>query len=163
MQDEYFMEIALGEAQKSLETGNYPVGAVLTINNKIIDKAHNNLGSNANWISHAEIELLSANSQYLREVSEKNRVKRTFYTTLEPCLMCMGAIVMHRIDKVVVACPDPHGGAASFNPSLINDWYVQAWPKIKMGVLKEESYKLLIAYMKEHKWHYMLNLFKQIH
>ena len=164
--DKYFMEKALLEAQKSIESGNFPVGAVLAIDGNLVGAAHNELKSSNNWISHAELLLLFQNSEHIRKSYDSGFSHDSLYTTLEPCLMCLGAILIHRIMRVVVACPDPLGGATHLDPKSIQDWYVQKWPNITTGLLQEKSYDILISYIRQQKtepWQAMQNLIEQMH
>src|SRR3989344_3216536 len=106
-EDHAFMEIAIKEAEISLDEGNFPVGAVLVVDDKLIGKDRNSIYSNKNWTSHAEMKLLSKYSSLIKEhVKNKNSVV-TLYMSLEPCLMCFGASVLNRISRIVYACPDP--------------------------------------------------------
>ncbi len=80
--------------------------------------------------------------------------------------MCLGVATLHRINKIVFACPDPHGGATHLDPKGLGEWYVQNWPTVKMGSFREESYDLVIKFLKTgrfNNWETMLDLFQNMH
>jgi len=156
------MREALNEAKKALEKGNYPIGAILLIDGEIIDLAGNNIHTGKNWISHAENTLLIKHSEKIRDTllpsildKTKTKPKVELFTTLEPCLMCLGSAIIHRISRIVYACDDPHGGASQLETKKMKDWYKNIWPEIKSGVCKEEAINLMITYLntqKENDW-----------
>lgn len=162
--DKEYMQIALTEAKKALEKGNYPVGAVITIDDEFIAKGSNSLHSGKNWASHAESTLIINNSNLIKEkINNGSKVK--LYTTLEPCLMCLGTAILHRITKIIYACPDPHGGATGIKPENLTEWYVQKWPVIEKNVFKEEAYELMTTFMKNKNtdtWNKILKLFENM-
>ena len=159
-QDKKFMALALAEAEQALAAGNYPVGAVLTINGEFGGQARNSILSDAQSTAHAEQRLLQANSAQLRRLIRTDPAYNIgLYTTLEPCLMCLGAAVLHRVTRIVVACPDPHGGATRLNPELLGSFYGEHWPKVELGLMKEIAADLIIEFLKTEKmllWERML-------
>lgn len=132
--DEYFMKKAFAEAQKALEKGEIPVGAVVVMNNLIIAKTHNLTEQLNDVTAHAEIQAITAASEYL---GGKFLTDCTLYVTLEPCLMCAGALYWSRVSRVVFAAPDPKRGFLSQN--------VKLHPKTTLtsGVLQQECERLL--------------------
>ena len=72
----------------------------------------------------------------------------SLYTTLEPCLMCLGIAVLHRVNRIIIACPDPHGGATNLNPNMLGSFYKMIWPRIDIGLMKEPAIDLLIKFLK---------------
>lgn len=141
------MKIALKEAKKSLDDGNYPVGAVLVINGKYIGKSINKITAHENSTSHAELQLIHRYSKLIK----KHRIQKykiEMYTTLEPCFMCFGTAIVHRITRIIYSCPDPTGGVTDLNPKLFKKWYQVHWPEIAGGLFKEESGDMLIERMK---------------
>lgn len=161
--DEKYMRLAIEEAKIALESGNYPVGAVLVIGGEVIAKKRNNLNSNEDWASHAEAVLIRENSKLIKSKIKNDKSEVVIYTTLEPCLMCLGTSVLHRLSKIVYACPDPHGGATNINPNNLTEWYVRKWPIIKGGVCQEEAYGLLMNFMKKQNtetWDKIITLFE---
>lgn len=101
MTNDFFMNEAFKEAEKSLQIGEIPIGAIVVKNNKIIGKGHN-LRQTTNAISqHAEINAIEEAGQKLNAWNLSDCI---LYTTLEPCLMCYSAIVQSRISEVYIAC-----------------------------------------------------------
>jgi tRNA(adenine34) deaminase len=164
-EEKTFMSIALKEAGKALLEGDYPIGAVLAIDGNFIDKARNSTNSQGNWYQHAEAHLILKNSQLIKKVAKTGSFIELF-TTLEPCLMCMGISVLHRVNRITFACPDPHGGAGSLTPENINgEWYKERWPEIRSGLYLKESYRLMKKCIKAKTTSSrdeLLKLFKQI-
>ncbi len=104
---EYFIKKALEEAQKAADKGEVPVGAVIVVENKIIARAHNLTQTLNDVTAHAEIMAITSaanflNSKYLKECS--------LYVTLEPCMMCAGAIYWSQINQLVFGALDPKRG-----------------------------------------------------
>ena len=106
---EYFMELALAEAEKAGQIGEVPVGAVvLSKNGEILSAAHNQTIKLADPTAHAEILALR---KAAHEINNYRLLNTTLYVTVEPCIMCMGAIVHARISRVVYGATDPKWGA----------------------------------------------------
>jgi tRNA(adenine34) deaminase len=114
-QDIYFMKVAIQLAEQAGETGNLPIGAVIVLDGNLIAQ-----GSNAIWepvaayTRHAEMEALRAVSPHLWSRSRE----MTLYTTLEPCLMCAGAILLHRLGRLLYGSSDSWGGVSASLGSL---------------------------------------------
>ena len=107
MTDEYFMLQALKEAKKAFEDGEVPVGAVITMNEKIIARGHNQVERLNDPTAHAEIIALTSAFSYL---GSKYLSDATIYITVEPCLMCTGALYWSKIQKVVYGAADIKNG-----------------------------------------------------
>ncbi|QEC67736.1 nucleoside deaminase [Panacibacter ginsenosidivorans] len=105
--DEYFMQQALKEAQKAFDTDEVPVGAVIVINNKIIARAHNQVELLNDPTAHAEILAITTACNYL---GAKYLPDAALYVTIEPCLMCCGALYWSKIGKIVYGAPDIKNG-----------------------------------------------------
>jgi tRNA(adenine34) deaminase len=162
-EDENFMRIALREAEEGARRGDFPVGAVLTIDGKFIGKGSNSNYTNKSWAQHAEASLIIEFDHAIQE-NKKDGKRIEIYTTLEPCLMCLGTCFLNRINRIVYACQDPNGGATSLDVKSLPDWYGRKWPAIEGGVLKEESYQILADYMKgREKWGRVLTVFESMH
>lgn len=133
--DEYFMRQAIMEAQKAYEINEVPVGAVIVANNKIIARAHNLTEKLNDVTAHAEIQAITAASEFL---GAKYLTGCTLYVTLEPCVMCGGALYWSQIDKVVFAARDDKRGAGKISESIYH-------PKtlVTNGLLSEECGALL--------------------
>ena len=91
--DSYFMELAIKEAQKSFKEGGIPIGAVLVKDEEVISKGHNRLIQNDSVILHAEMDAI----ENAGRLNYEDYIKCTLYTTLSPCPMCSGAIILYNI------------------------------------------------------------------
>jgi tRNA(adenine34) deaminase len=133
--DEFFMKQALQEAQKAFDLGEVPVGAVVVANNQIIARAHNFTEKLNDVTAHAEIQAITAAAEYL---GSKYLTGCTLYVTLEPCVMCGGALYWSQIDKVVFGARDEKRGAGKLSESIYH-------PKTLVinGLLAEESSDLI--------------------
>jgi len=129
--DQQFMREALKEAQKAYEAGEVPVGAVLVIDGQIIARAHNQVELLNDSTAHAEMLALTA---AFHALGSKYLPQATLYVTLEPCLMCTGALYWSQIGRVVFATADEKTAFASTNnehiPFIPKPWCrVDCWPK----------------------------------
>lgn len=115
LSDTYFMQKALQEAQIAFEQGEVPVGAVITIGERIIAKAHNLTEKLTDVTAHAEMQAITATSEYL---GGKYLMDCTLYVTLEPCVMCAGALYWSQIGKVVYGATDSKRGYHLFGNLL---------------------------------------------
>ena len=152
--DKEFMQIAFKEAEKAFTGNNFPIGAVLVIDGKLIDKTGNSSLSSNKWAYHAETTLLIKDSALIKEKS-MNGSKIDLYITLEPCLMCFGMAVHHRLSRIIYASPDPNLGATNIDPSSIKKSYLKLWPEIKGGLMKERACDLMIDFFnsgKKEEW-----------
>lgn len=138
LSDEYFMKQALIEAQKAFDEDEVPIGAVVVSNNFIIARAHNQTELLTDVTAHAEMLALTSaastlGSKYLNEA--------TLYVTLEPCMMCSGALFWSQIGKVVFGAADEKRGFMRYGKELLH-------PKTKLayGIMEEESKKLLQSF-----------------
>lgn len=113
-----FMLLAIKEAQKAYHKKDVPVGAVIVKNNKIISKAYNKKEKNSNAIYHAEILAISKACKKLKTWHLEDCV---LYVTLEPCMMCTGAILQSRIKEVVYATKNPNSGYFESNYNISNN------------------------------------------
>lgn len=109
--DDYFMQLALKEARKAYDLGEVPVGAIVVSNNKIIGKGHNLTEQLNDVTAHAEMQAITAAANYL---GAKYLVDCTLYVTLEPCVMCGGALYWSQISKVVFGAADDKRGCSKF-------------------------------------------------
>ena len=106
--DEGFMREALCEARRAMELDEVPVGAVIVRDGKIIAKAYNTRESDKNALCHAELKAIR---KACKKLGGWRLSGCTLYVTLEPCVMCAGAIINSRIDRVVIGAKDPKAGA----------------------------------------------------
>ena len=133
------MQKALQEAEKAFEAGEVPVGAIITINEKIIAKAHNLTEMLHDVTAHAEIQAITSASEYL---GGKYLKDCTLYVTLEPCVMCAGALAWSQISKVVIGAKDEKRGFLNKNIPL--------HPKTKIicGILEKECSEIIKNFFK---------------
>ncbi len=137
--DEYFMKIALQEALVAMEKDEVPVGCVVVSQNRIIAKTHNLTEMLNDVTAHAEMQAITSSANYLGGKYLKNC---TMYITLEPCVMCAGALAWSQISKVVIGARDERRGFMSKNLSL------HPKTEIVMGVLENECSQLLLDFFK---------------
>ena len=115
--DEYFMREALKEAQKALDAGEVPVGAVVVCGNKIIARAHNQTEKLTDATAHAEMLAVTAAANYL---GSKYLSECTLYVTLEPCVMCAGALCWTQLHKLVYGAADVQRGYSLVETPLLH-------------------------------------------
>ncbi|WP_111629191.1 nucleoside deaminase [Larkinella arboricola] len=135
MNDDYFMELALHEAEQAFEEGEIPVGAIIVCRNRIIAKGYNQTERLTDVTAHAELLAVTAAEQFL---GSKYLTDCTLYVTLEPCVMCAGALAWAQIGRIVIGAPDPKRGFSTVKPSVLH-------PKTQLttGILANESLHLL--------------------
>ena len=132
--DTYFMKKALQEAEAAFEKGEVPIGAVITVQNRIIARTHNLTELLNDVTAHAEMQAITAAANFLGGKYLRNC---TLYVTLEPCQMCAGALYWSQISKIVYAAPDPQRGFVVMGTKL--------HPKTEVlgGILENEASELL--------------------
>jgi tRNA(adenine34) deaminase len=138
--DDYFMREALKEANKALEIGEVPVGAVVVCKNRIIARAHNQTEKLTDATAHAEMLATTAAANYL---GSKYLNECTLYVTLEPCVMCAGALHWVQLQKLVFAASDPQRGYR-----LIKSNILHPRTEVKEGINQEESKALIDTFFK---------------
>ncbi len=131
---------ALREARKALEKGEVPVGAVLVQEERAMARAHNLCEKEKDATSHAEILLLR---KAAKKVGRWGFTGATLYVTLEPCLMCAGAIHLTRVSRVVYGCSDPKAGALGSVYSIHEDGRLNHKVMVISGVLEVDCKGLL--------------------
>lgn len=143
--DRVHMLEALTEAHRAAEEGEVPVGAVLVGPDGILARGRNAREATGDPTAHAEMMAIRA----VVDPASKARWRlsgTTLYVTLEPCVMCMGAIVQARIGRLVFGCADPKGGAAQTLYTLGDDERLNHRVEVVGGVLAEESSELLRSF-----------------
>jgi len=135
-----FMEEALIEAKKALKKGEVPVGAVVVLEENIIGRGYNQPITKNDPTAHAEIMALKDAAMNLKNYRLKNAL---VYTTLEPCLMCAGALVHARIKKLIYSASDPKSGVIESNGNLMQSTFLNHKISYEGGILKEESSEIL--------------------
>ena len=138
--DEYYMNLALKEADKANANGDIPVGAVIVFDGKIVGTGYNQVEKKKDSLAHAE---MIAIRKATRNVGYKHLLDCTMYVTLEPCSMCAGAIVLSRLNKVIYATKDPKTGAAGSLYNIPQDERLNHFVQLENGVLEKESSELI--------------------
>lgn len=143
--DVFWMGKAIGQAEKAAARGEVPIGAVIVKDGNIIARGHNLREGQQDPSAHAE---LIAIRRAAKKVGNWRLLNTTLYVTLEPCLMCMGAILLARVEKVVFGCHDPKGGAAGSLYDLSDDRRLNHRITLVSGVRQAECALLLSNFFK---------------
>ena len=140
------LDLAISEAEKSFNLGNYPVGAVLSFNEDIVSSSGNFGETSKNYINHAETKLLIANGEALLKSSKEGKTV-TIYSTLEPCLMCLGLAVMNKVNKIIYLQKDPHAGACGIDRNNLGVRYQEVWPEISLENYSQKPKELIVNFL----------------
>lgn len=138
--DEHYMRMALQEAERAFEADEVPVGAIVVCQGRILAKAHNLTETLHDVTAHAEMQALTAASEAL---GGKYLDQCTLYVTVEPCIMCAGAIGWSQMGRVVYGAADPKRGFATFAPQALHPR-----TEVVQGVLEEECAGLMKSFFK---------------
>jgi tRNA(adenine34) deaminase len=144
--DEYWMKKAIEMAEKACELGEVPVGAVLVKNNEMIGYGYNKVITNNDSTAHAEVQAIrNAGAQ----LNNYRLVDTKLYVTLEPCMMCVGAIIHARIRQIIFGAYDPKTGMAVTKDNCFDKPYHNHNVLITGGVLENECANLLKSFFKK--------------
>ena len=143
---DYWMRRALVEAEKAQAKGEVPIGSVIVCDGKIIARGHNLRETSQDPAGHAELIAIRKAARKLRSWRLLNT---TLYVTLEPCTMCMGAIILARIPTVVFGCYDPKGGAAGSLYDLSSDCRLNHSIKLIPNILESDCSSLLTDFFSD--------------
>ena len=143
--DLFFMQEAIEEAKLGLAEGEVPVGAVLTLNDEIIAKAHNSPISSIDPSCHAEVNVIRNAARVLNNYRLE---KTSLYVTLEPCAMCCGLLVHSRIENLVFAASDPKSGAVISNAKLLDADFMNHKVRYSQGPLQDKASDLLKSFFR---------------
>ena len=138
--DAYWMGKAIAQARKAEAVGEVPIGAVIVKDGAVIARGHNLRESRQDPAAHAE---MIAIRKAAKKLASWRLTGATLYVTLEPCTMCMGAVILSRLDKVVFGSYDPKGGAAGSLFDLSNDKRLNHSVALTPGVRGDETSALL--------------------
>ena len=138
--DEYFMRLALREAERALEHEDVPIGCVIAHEGEVLAAAGNERELRGDPTAHAEVLALREAS---RALGEWRLIGTAVYVTLEPCAMCAGAIVLARVPRVVYGADDPKAGAAGSVFDVLAEPRLNHRPEVAAGLLAGESAELL--------------------
>ncbi|MBN1133012.1 MAG: nucleoside deaminase [Bacteroidales bacterium] len=141
--DEYFMNEALKEAYKAFESGEIPVGAVVVDHNRIIARAHNSTQKLLDVTAHAEMIAITAAANFL---GSKYLTECTIYITLEPCLMCAGALAWSQIPRVFFGTCDPKAGYSTYGIRVFHPKTV-----VRSGFLEPECAQVIKRFFLERR------------
>lgn len=141
MSDEYYMRQALKEAQQAADEGEIPVGAIIVCRDRIIARTHNLTETLHDVTAHAEMQAITAAAEML---GGKYLTDCTLYVTLEPCVMCAGALGWSQISRIVFGAADPRRGFQRIAPDALH-------PKTQVvsGVLAEEALQLVTDFFRK--------------
>ena len=140
MKKELLMREALVQAKKALKKGEVPIGAVVVLGDEIIGRGYNQPITMKDPTAHAEIIALKEASNRLENYRLNEAI---IYTTLEPCLMCAGALVHARIKKIIFAAQDTKSGVVVNNGGLIQSEFLNHKVSFEGGILEKQASKLL--------------------
>jgi tRNA(adenine34) deaminase len=138
--DEYFMRLALREAEQALDHDDVPIGAVIVREGEVIGAGHNERELRADPTAHAEMIALR---EAARAIGSWRVLDAVMYVTLEPCAMCAGALVLARIPRVIYGTADPKAGAAGSALDVLGEPRLNHNPRVQGGLLAVESAALL--------------------
>jgi tRNA(adenine34) deaminase len=141
--DEYFMRLALREAERALDHDDVPIGAVVVHEGEVIAAARNERELRRDPTAHAEILALR---EAAGRLDSWRLLDTTLYVTLEPCAMCAGAVVLARVPRLVYAAEDPKAGAAGSVLDVLSEPRLNHRPALARGLLADEAAALLRAF-----------------
>jgi tRNA(adenine34) deaminase len=146
--DEYFMRLAIREAERALEHDDVPVGAVIVHGGEVIGAGHNERELREDPTAHAETIAIR---EAARALGSWRLLDTVLYVTLEPCAMCAGAIVLGRIPRVVYGTVDPKAGAAGSVLDVLAEPRLNHRPEVAGGLLGPECAELLQAFFRSRR------------
>lgn len=139
--DTYFMKQAFLEAQKAMQNDEIPVGCIIVCNQQIIARTHNLTERLTDVTAHAEMQAITAATHFL---GGKYLNDCTLYVTLEPCVMCAGALNWSQIGKIIYAAKDEKRGALRIQPNLFHPKTI-----LEQGAMQEECSELLLRFFRK--------------
>ena len=145
--DIYFMRLALEEAERAEHWDEVPIGAVLVMDGKLVARGYNTPIRLNDPTAHAEIQALRSAGEWLRNY---RMPEATLYVTLEPCLMCFGALIQARVSRVVFGAPDPKVGVSRWR-EVVENANVNHRFELQGGLLEEECRTILQEFFKRRR------------
>jgi tRNA(adenine34) deaminase len=146
--EDYFMRLALREAERALEHEDVPIGAVVVRGGEVLAAAHNERELRGDPTAHAEMIALR---EAARAAGAWRVLDAVIYVTLEPCAMCAGAIVLARVPRVVYGASDPKAGAAGSVLDVLNEPRLNHRPEVAGGLLAAECAELLSSFFADRR------------
>jgi tRNA(adenine34) deaminase len=144
-EDARYVDLALVEARRAADAGEVPIGAVVVLDGRVIARAHNAPITLRDPTAHAEVLALRAAA---RETGNYRLERTIVYTTVEPCLMCCGALVHARVARLVYGAADPKAGAAASLYRILDDGRLNHRVEVTAGVRSEECAALLTEFFR---------------
>jgi tRNA(adenine34) deaminase len=144
--DETFMGLALDEARHAMAEDEVPVGAVLVEDQKVISRGYNRVEGLKDPTAHAEIEAIRKAAQIL---DRWRLTKTTLYVTVEPCCMCLGAIILARIERLVFGIQEPKSGFCGSQADLTKTIFNRYGLIVDSGILADEARDLMQKFFKK--------------
>ena len=141
--DKYYMKQALAEARKAFERGEVPVGSVVVCQNRVIARSHNLTETLNDVTAHAEMQAITAASDYL---GGKYLTNCTLYVTVEPCVMCAGAIAWAQMGKLIYGAGDEKKGYSRLAPTALHPKTV-----VEKGLMEEECASIMKEFFKQRR------------
>ena len=138
--DCYFLTLALTQAHTAFSLGEIPIGAVLVMGEEVIASASNLREAQYDPLGHAEMIVLRSAA---RRLNNWRLTGSTLYVTVEPCLMCAGALLQARVKRLVYGCPDKKAGAVSSLYQVLDDPRMNHRVEVRSGVLEQECRTLM--------------------
>jgi len=144
--DKKYLKLCIQTAEETYKKyGNYPIGAVLVIDGELVETLGNEIKGRKSFVQHAENQLIINNATKLYEAFEKGK-RAVLYSTLEPCIQCLGASVTNHISKIVYVQKDPNGGACDLKHDNIGLFYKNKWPEIIHAPISDAPLKLMLEF-----------------
>jgi tRNA(adenine34) deaminase len=141
-----FMQQAISEAEVARSKGEVPIGAVIVHDDVVIGRGHNLRETSQDPTTHAEMVAIR---QAAEQIGHWRLLETTLYVSLEPCVMCMGAIILARIPRLVYACRDPRAGAAGSIYDFSQDDRFNHKVEVAEGMLGEECSAMLSGFFQQ--------------
>jgi tRNA(adenine34) deaminase len=146
--DDEFMREALAEAEAAREDGEVPVGAIVVLGGAVIGRGRNAVIKSSDPTAHAEVVALR---EAARAVGNYRLTGATVYSTIEPCAMCAGALVLARIAKLVYGATDPKAGAVDSHFGVCKTDFLNHQVSVEGGILEDECRRVLQSFFRERR------------
>ncbi len=148
MTDEEFMHQALLQAKKARDLGEVPIGAVIVLNGRILATGCNSVITNCDPTAHAEIQAIRQASKI---ISNYRLIETELFVTVEPCVMCAGAIIHSRIKRIVFGASEHRTGGISSVYSVLQDGILNHTTQVTSGILEAECRQLMQDFFKQRR------------
>jgi tRNA(Arg) A34 adenosine deaminase TadA len=145
-EDKKYLDLCIQKAEETFRKyDNYPVGATLVIGGELVGVLGNQIKGQKSFVHHAENQLIIENATKLYEAFEENK-EIILYSTLEPCIQCLGASVTNHISRIVYIQKDPNGGACDLKHDNIGLFYKNKWPEIIYAPISDKPLLLMLEF-----------------